>query len=295
MLIGICIAVGVYLSILIVVAWSATHPPRSPLFLSPTALGVDAEEVEFDSEGIPLKGWWTAPESPSAVAVLLHGYVMSRAENAALAVQLHRNGIASLLFDFRAHGKSGGKLTGIGWFESADVIAACRFARERYPNLPVLLIGSSMGSAAAVFAVAEAPDCADGLVLDSSYSSLASATLGWWNFIGGKAAVAMLAPVVLVSWPIVGFNPFKVSVSRALATVKKPVMIIHGEEDDLVLPDHAKRNFAAANEPKELVMIPGASHSEARWLDPSEYERRIVRFVESLSVSGSSMRGSETS
>jgi alpha-beta hydrolase superfamily lysophospholipase len=295
MLIGICIAVGVYLSILIIVAWSATHPPRSPIFLSPTALGVEVEEVEFDSDGLPIRGWWTSPASPKAVAVLLHGYVMSRAENAALAAQMHRNGIASLLFDFRAHGKSGGNVTGIGWFESADVIAACRFVRARCPNLPVVLIGSSMGSAAAVFAVAEAPDCADGLVLDSSYSSLASATLGWWNFIGGKAAAAMLAPVVLVSWPIVRFNPFKVSVSRALATVQKPVMIIHGEEDDLVSPIHARRNFAAANEPKELLMIPGASHSEARWLDPSEYERRIVRFVESLTASASSMRGSETS
>lgn len=40
----------------------------------------------------------------------------------------------------------------------------------------------------------------------------------------------------------------------------RPLLLIHGQQDDLVLPQHAHRLFAAAAEPKELVMLPEAPH-----------------------------------
>ena len=43
----------------------------------------------------------------------------------------------------------------------------------------------------------------------------------------------------------------------------RPVMLIHGTADDVVVPPpRAERNFAAAKEPKELVLVPGAGHGD---------------------------------
>lgn len=272
-----------YLVVLAVVAFAALRPARSPIFLSPAAMGLAMEEVEFESDGIRLRGWWVPHSQVRAVAVLSHGYVMNRSENAGLAFQLHQLGIASLLYDMRGSGKSGGRQVGVGWLERKDVLAACKFAEERLPGLPRVLIGSSMGAAASAFALADDPSAADALVLDSCYHSLADATLGWWRFIGGLPASILLAPVILVAWPFAGFNPFKVNVGKALAKIRKPVLIIHGRLDNLAMPKHAERNYRAAGsdfgERVQLIWFDKAGHSEARWSDSETFIRHLRDFL----------------
>lgn len=272
-----------YLVILLLVALAALRPTRSPIFLSPTAMGVCVEETEFASDGNTLRGWWIPAESPKCVAVLAHGYVMNRSENAALAVALRNLGIASLAFDMRASGKSGGKTVGVGWLERKDVLAACDEAERKYPGIPRVLIGSSMGGAACAFALAEKPDAAQALVLDSVYSWLPSATLGWWSFLGGMPAVFLLAPVVLVAWPLAGFNPFAVNVAQALCKISKPILIMHGLKDNLAAPLHADKNYKLAssrgNNGVRMVWFENAGHSEARWTQTAEFLRQLESFL----------------
>jgi hypothetical protein len=43
--------------------------------------------------------------------------------------------------------------------------------------------------------------------------------------------------------------------------VRVPIFIVHGEADDVIPVEMARRLFAAANEPKEIVTIPGAGHA----------------------------------
>jgi alpha-beta hydrolase superfamily lysophospholipase len=273
--IGILAALGLYVAILLIVAFAALRPARSPIFLSPAALGAPVEDVEFDSSGIKLRGWWMPVSNPRWVAVLMHGYVMNRSENAAIAAALRDMGCASLLFDSRASGKSDGTRVGFGVLEADDVLAACRFAETKAPGVPRVLIGSSMGAAAAAFALERNPDCAAAAILDSAYHTLPSATLGWWRFIGGRAAQILLAPTVLVAAPFARFNPFRASVGRALAAIDKPILITHGTADRLVSYKHAEANFAAAKTAGRtnvrLKLYEGAGHSEARWTHAAEF------------------------
>lgn len=277
-------ALLVYLLILLVVAFAALRPARSPIFLSPEVLGAPIENAEFESEGIVLRGWWVPRDTPRAVAILMHGYVMNRAENAGLAAALYESGFACLLFDLRASGKSGGKQVGLGWLERVEVLAACRLADKRYPGVPRVLIGSSMGAAAAAFALEAKPDAGHALILDSCYHRLPSATIGWWRFIGGWPAAVLLAPVVLVAWPLSGMNPFRVCVGRALTRSGKPVLILHGRRDKLVAPFHAERNHASAVGPKRLVWFDDAGHSEMRWTEPDRFLKELLDFLESEEV-----------
>ena len=280
MWIGIAIGAGIYLSLLLIVTFATLRPVRSPLFLSPGALGVNTEEISFKSDGYILRGWWCGHDNPKAVFVLLHGYVMNRSENAALAAQFHKLGFSCLLFDFRASGKSGGKQVGIGWSERNDVLNACHFAGSLCPDVPRILLGSSMGSAAAAFAVAQNANSAQAIILDSCYSSFAKATLGWWRFLGGLPAMILLAPVILIAWPFTRFNPFRVDVAKALAQIKCPTLLIHGKRDNLALPHHATRNYKHAAGPKDLIWFETAGHSEARWTEAERYKDEVIQFLE---------------
>lgn len=268
-----------YFVVLIVIACASLRPARSPIFLSPAALGYEVEELEFECDGVKLRGWWMPHPSPRAVAIFCHGYVMNRAEGAGLAMSLHKEGVASLLFDFRGCGRSGDSKIGIGWPERNDVLAACRIAEAKAPGIPRVLVGSSMGSAAAAFAMADEPTAASAIVLDSCYSKLTAATLGWWEFLGGWPAKILFAPVILVAWPVAGFNPFRVDVAAAVSRIAAPILIIHGERDNLAPVHHAKRNYAAAAEPKELVLFPNSYHSEARWGEPKAYLDSVLDFL----------------
>lgn len=268
---------AVYLATTFAIAWLSVHPMRTPIFLSPESFGVAQQSVEFQSAGRRLRGWWLEAPEARLVAVLAHGYVMNRAELTPVAAALSKRGVTCLLLDFRAHGKSEGLKCGLGWSERADVSSAVEYARLKAPGAKVVLIGSSMGAAACAFAVAEDPDLADALVLDSAYSRLDRAIAGWWRFLGGKPLAAALWPVPYIAVPIAGFRPWKVDVAAALKSVAMPVLIIHGEEDNLALPTEALLNQAACG--GEVVWLPRSGHTEGRWLHPDLYMRSLDSFL----------------
>ncbi|MCB8932400.1 MAG: lysophospholipase [Fimbriimonadaceae bacterium] len=270
---------ALYVAVLAGVAWFSARPFRTPIFLSPGAMGVAQEEISLKTrDGVTLRGWWVDVPNAPVVAVIAHGYMMNRSELVPQAVWLAQRGIACLLLDLRAHGRSGGKMCGFGYLERADVRAGIDAARGRCPGAKVILLGSSMGSAASTFAAAEAPELVDGLVLDSAYSTLLSGMFGWWRFLGGPVLAVVLAPTVLLALPMLRVRPRKVDVASALATLKQPVLLLHGDADDLALPSEARRNEAAAHQ-SELVWLGGCGHSEGRWIHPDTYFEALDRFL----------------
>ena len=272
----------VYFLVIVGVAWLSVHPVRTPLFLSPGAMELPQEDVEFTTaDGIRIRGWWMAAEGRQerkTVVILLHGYLMTRSELTPLGARLWKQGCSCLLIDFRAHGSSGGKKCGVGWLERLDVGAAMAWVREREPDARIVLIGSSMGAAALSLAAAEFGG-ASALILDCGYSRLTSAALGWWRFIGGKWLALAFAPTVLAAAPLVGVNPFKVDVARALTKANLPTLLIHGELDMLALPSEAERNLAACGDKGKLIWMPNSNHAEGRWIHPELYENAVMAFL----------------
>jgi pimeloyl-ACP methyl ester carboxylesterase len=273
----------VYLGLLLLALRLSLYPVRTPVFISPGSMGAPQSEAELVSlDGTAIRGWWVKHQDPKGVAILVHGYLMNRSELTPLAVYLFTKGWSSLIIDLRAHGRSGGKKSTFGVKERMDVITAARRVRAENPGLPVILCGSSMGSAACAFALEEDETLADGLILDSSYSRLPEAVLGWWYFLGGWPLRAFLWPTTLIAWPFVGYNPFKCDVASALAILNKPILILHGDCDTLASPDQARRNLAACRDRAEMVWFIGCGHSEGRWIFPDVYYDAIDRMLEKM-------------
>ncbi len=282
---------AVYLAVLMAVAYISVHPIRTPLFLSALAMGAPQEDVELLADGYRLKAWWVnGPPPPETallqqplVVILAHGYMMSRSEVACTAYHLWRNGIGSLSVEMRAHGQSQGKTCTLGVKERADIRAAVEWVRKTVPEARVGLVGSSMGGAACAFALADNPDLADWLVLDSTYSQLASASLGWWRLLGIPGVQYVLAPALLAAWPMVGFNPFRVDVAAALRKIgNKPVLLLHGDRDCLALPQQAKRNLEHLEQSAahtEVVWFEGCDHCQAIWRKTPQYMDALMTFI----------------
>jgi uncharacterized protein len=268
-----------YLGALFALSWISLHPIRTPIFLAPAAFDAPQENVEFSNgHGQVLRGWWMPVPEAKTVAVFAHGYVMNRAEMIPVAARLWKLGVASLAFDFRAHGRSTGRKSGLGHYEKEDVAAAVAWARTQSPGAKVVLLGSSMGAAASALALGADPSLADALVLDSSYSKLSNAIPGWWRFIGGRFLAFVFTPVTLVAIPLAGFSPFRVDVAAALRKAPgKPVLLLHGDEDDLALPSEATRNQEACG--GELVWLTKCGHTEGRWVHPELYMTTLVDFL----------------
>ncbi len=270
----------VYLLGLVLIAWLSLHPIRIPSYLSPGSLGAAQQEITVESDGNLLRAWWVEAPNSHSVMVLAHGYMMNKCELTPEACLLWKHGVSCLLIDLRAHGKSGGKKSGLGVREKEDVRSAVMKARELCPNAKIGLMGSSMGAAAIAFAMGDDPLLADLIVLDSAYGRLDRAVNGWWRFIGGNALAAFLWPIVIICAPMAGVNPFRIDVAHSLAKLGlKPVLFMHGSKDNLASPFEAQRNFDATPGPKQIVWFEGCGHSEGRWEQSTKYQSALLDFL----------------
>ena len=206
-----------------------------------------AENVWFNSaDGTRLNGWFFESQSGPEIATLIffHGNGGNIRNVSWLGQRFAKQGFDVLLFDYRGYGVS----DGVASAESelyADGDAAVAFVMNQKKARPerVVLYGHSLGTA--VVADVASRGQFGAVVLEagfSSASSVATAALPW-------------LPQFL---HFLGKNRFESA--RKLASVTSPILIAHGDPDGTIPTAEAHLLFASANEPKKLLIIPGAGH-----------------------------------
>jgi dipeptidyl aminopeptidase/acylaminoacyl peptidase len=282
-LIGIILLI-VALSFILV--YANTHPPKYPLHIPPSVYKADYEDVSFTSaDGIVLKGWLVKPphpHTPSPAIIICHGIGANRSDFTELAAALSRRGHFVLLFDFRAHGESSGGRSSLGYHEQKDVIAALDFLRTRSEINPghIGIYGFSLGGSTAILAAART-GAFKAVITDSAFTSLRDqareAITGFYH----------LPPFPFLQLAVLGYeiyfqtNVDALSPVSVIATIApKPVLIIAGEGDKLIPADNGRKLYAAAGDPKELWVIPGADHGGTLAAAGSEYEKRVGEFFD---------------
>src|SRR5262249_6681510 len=78
--------------------------------------------------------------------------------------------------------------------------------------------------------------------------------------------------------PRLGIEPSRLRPIDSIARLGAPLLIVHGVEDRHTRIEEARREFAAAAEPKAMWEVPGAAHIDIHDFVPEEYERRIDAF-----------------
>ena len=286
------LATSAVLSVLVLagVGWIGAergiHPSLNdelPILEDYPSLEAALEEVSFQSgDGTQLAGWFIPGESPRTV-ILLHGFTDIREKMLPHADFLHEAGYSVLLFDFRSRGESGGDAVTMGYHERGDVQGAVQYLKGRSDadgeNLGVL--GVSMGAATATMTAAETPELM-AVVSGSSFKSVDSAIASSFEHFIHLPAFPFAPITVFIIEQRLGISTDQVVPEELVGLISpRPVFIIHGQDDETIVPGDAETIYAAAKEPKEdMRLIPGAGHAEGVEIAPEEYGERVVNFFD---------------
>ncbi len=258
--------------------------PPLPYAFSPFEVQAEATDVTFSSgDGTRLSGWWfdrPAPTdgTPDQVVVVSHGYHSSKADMLGIGPGLWRAGLTVLLYDFRGAGDSEDGPQSLAHYEQADLTAAIDLAQERRPGAEISLVGFSMGAAVSLL-VAATDQRVRRVVADSSFADM-------HGVIATAAAGLRLPPVPLVTLVDhatrlrYGYRFGDVRPEAVVGRISpRPLLLLHGDADEMIPVEHAHRLAAAAGPGSELRITPGAGHCGAYFLDRPGYIAQVAHFL----------------
>jgi dipeptidyl aminopeptidase/acylaminoacyl peptidase len=237
-----------------------------------------AEEIYLRTVDGPQLRAWYYPSENSAAIITLGGTGGALGENLPLAGPLIAEGYGILQIDSRACANPPSTVT-LGFLEADDARAGLAYLKSRPDVDPsrVGLYGFSMGGVAAIRAAARNPEIA-GVVAEGGYYNLGG------DIVEAGRSQPLSRRIFLFSiagmfWLQTGINPWASSPIDDLPKLSPlPILLIYGENE--VDASRAFEQFAAANEPKELWVVPGGSHGGNHLAAPEEYRRRVIHFFD---------------
>jgi fermentation-respiration switch protein FrsA (DUF1100 family) len=210
----------------------------------PAAAGLpEAEGVTVaTSDGLALTAWLVPATADQPVVLFFHGNAGTIAGRAGKARLLRDAGYGILLAEYRGYGGNPGRPSERGLALDARAAIDTLSARGVPPGT-VVLYGESLGTGVAVRLATERPVRA--IILEAPFTSLIEVGKHLYPFL----------PVEQLAW-----DRFD-SLSR-IGEVRAPLLIIHGERDQLVPSRMGRTLLAAAREPKSIVFLPVAGHND---------------------------------
>ncbi|GKV55184.1 alpha/beta hydrolase [Sporosarcina sp. NCCP-2222] len=239
--------------------------------------------IEMKSfDGLRLHAQYIQHGDRSDKAVILaHGFRNSGDNMGKLAKMYYDLGFDVLLPDARGHGNSEGEYIGYGWHDRLDYKDWIDNLMEEHGTKQIILHGNSMGAATVLMTSGEKlPPEVKGIVADSAYSTVKEELTHQLKSIYNLPSFPLLQVTSIVTKIRAGYTFEEAS---ALDQVKKnqvPLLLIHGDSDDLVPTEMAYELYDAAGGEKELWIVPNAGHTKAFDNGTAEYAERIQRFVE---------------
>jgi fermentation-respiration switch protein FrsA (DUF1100 family) len=215
------------------------YHPSATLEGTPALLGLAFEDVEVTAaDGVRLHGWYL-PGSGAATLLYCHGNAGNISHRLMKLRRMHdRLGLPILIFDYRGYGRSRGMPSEEGTY--ADARAMVDWLRQRAAG-SVVYFGESLGAAVATALAAEERPTA--LVLESPFASVQAMA---------NATVPGVGWLFRTRYDALG----------TIGRVRAPVLVLHGDADEVVPHRQGRAVFDAATDPKVFASIPGAHHND---------------------------------
>ena len=238
--------------------------PSRAIADTPAAAGLPFRELAIETEdGEKLHGWWIEPSSPSAGHVLLcHGNGGNIGDRVLQARLLAEAGLGGLLFDYRGYGRSSGRPTEAGTYRDARAALGALLEETGGAASEIIYLGESLGGAVALELALEEPP--RGLILQSAFTSVREMARLHYPFIPRG--------IVPDAYPSLSLIP----------GLRAPLLVLHGERDEVVPAAHGEALFAAAPDPKRLHVFPGLGHNDLIALAGSAYSELLRSWLGDL-------------
>lgn len=232
---------------------------------------------------------WT-PDAPRAAVVLVHGMGEHSGRYAGLIEVLTGAGLAVFAHDHRGHGRSAGRRAHIARLDDlvTDIGRSVARARTALPDVPLVVLGHSMGGLTSALWAQANPDAYDLLALSGPLAALDGANAATRAAARLLSTLAPTLPLIAVDADELSHDPQvgadyradplvhagKLSartvyelaagvtrVQRGAPRLRRPLSIQHGALDSLAPPrGSAELYAAAAAQDKRRIVYPGMFH-----------------------------------
>jgi uncharacterized protein len=243
---------------------SLLYFPSRAITETPKRAGLDYRDLELESDdGERLHGWWIGTRTdPLGHLLVCHGNAGNVGDRVPHAALLTAAGFDVLLFDYRGYGRSSGRPSEEGTYRDARAALACLLDQPGIDPARIFYLGESLGGAVALNLALERPPA--GVVLLSAFTGIRDLGRLHYPFV----------PPALV--------PDAYPTLRRIRELHAPLLVLHGERDEIVPLSHGKALFESAPEAKRLHVFPGVGHNDLVPLAGAELARVITSWVSGL-------------
>lgn len=242
--------------------------------LHPEWTGIpDLTEISCQAAGTARLAAWYAPSHNGAAVVLVHGTDTDRSGVLFETRFLATAGFGVLALDLPGQGASAGR-SRWGVPERAALMAAVTWLAQRDDIDPRRIGGYGQSMGAYVLTQAAVLDSRlRALTLAASPNDVIEQN---WRASARWGLLTQLPSY----WALrAGGHSLDMKPKDIIERIApRAIFILGGEQDTLVPPYMAHQLFAAAREPKELWIVPGAHHVDYSLVAPDEYRTRVTQF-----------------
>jgi fermentation-respiration switch protein FrsA (DUF1100 family) len=244
--------------------WFIFFPAKS-LEATPKDAGLSFEDLYIStSDGTRINGWYVPYPGAKTTLLWFHGNAGNMGHRVDQLRDLHHElGVNILMIDYRGYGRSEGQVTEAGTYQDAQAAYDYLVKRVDLDPLGIVAYGQSLGSAVAV-------DLAmnrrlSGLILEAPFTSI-------------RAMAAFHYPWL----PFGGLLSTRYDSLVKIGKVGVPLLILHGDKDEIVPYRQGEILYDAAPSPKRFYTISGAGHNDVYIVGGKEYFHAMRDFTHSL-------------
>ena len=243
---------------------SLLYFPSRRIVETPDHAGLDYRELAFSTDDDErLRGWWIdSRASPLGHLLLCHGNAGNVGDRVLHAALLTAVGFDVLLFDYRGYGRSSGRPNEEGTYRDARAALACLLEQPGVDPTRVLYLGESLGGAVALDLALDHPPA--GLVLVSAFTGVREL---------GRLHYPFVPPALI---------PDAYPSLRRLSELRAPLLVLHGERDEIVPVSQGRALFDAAPASRRIHVFPGLGHNDLVPLAGEELARAIACWASGL-------------
>ncbi|MFD2042874.1 alpha/beta hydrolase [Ornithinibacillus salinisoli] len=237
------------------------------------------EITSFDE--LVLKAGFIKNEANTGNAVILaHGYRGNRDHMDELVKFYYDQGFDILMPDARGHGESEGDYIGYGWHDRLDYQDWINLLIENYETQRIVLHGNSMGASLVLMVSGEElPQEVKGIIADSGYTTVKEELSHQLKHLYHLPTFPLLDITSVITKIRAGYTFGEASAVDQVKNNTRPLLIIHGDSDELVPTKMAHELYDAAGGDKELWIVPDAGHTKANKVATVEFQERVRHFI----------------
>nr|WP_307255759.1 alpha/beta hydrolase [Oikeobacillus pervagus] len=242
---------------------------------------IPKEEVWISSPfNYRLKAIFLRPFPEKKFMIFCHGVTENKVNSIKYMNIFLERGYNAILYDHRRHGESEGKTTSYGYYEKHDLKAIVdELIKREGEEVFFGIHGESMGAATMLLYAGLLEDRADFYIADCPFSDFREQVTHQMKRILKIAPKTILH---LADWSVFLRGKYRlkaISPIEAVQHIQKPILFIHSQDDDFILPEMTKALYEAKPGAKKLFLAEKGAHAQSYNENKEQYMAAIDDFL----------------